>query len=119
MKKVSQGCSSWLWSLHLWMGLGPVMFSWLGELLPVFWLRQLDFLSLKGGAASSFGVSMGSVCLSAVALAFAALGASISTAASERPSQHICSAASRLLVRGIIAGASVPLSRSALLAKTF
>ena len=118
MKKVSQGCSSWLWSLHLWMGLGPVMFSWLGELLPVFWLRQLDFLSLKGGAASSFGVSMGSVCLSAVILAFAVLGAPISTAASKWLSQRNCRAASSLLVPGIIDSAFVSLFCPVLLAKT-
>ena len=42
-------------------GLGPVMFSWLGELVPEFWLTELDLLSLKGSAVSSFGVSMGSV----------------------------------------------------------
>ena len=36
----------------------------------------------------------------AVTLAFAVLGASISTVASEWPSQHICSAASPLLVVG-------------------
>ena len=50
---------------------------------------------------------MGSACLWAVVPAFA-VGTSISAAASEWLSQHNCSAASPLLVPGIIAGASVP-----------
>ena len=29
------------------------MFSWLGELVPVFWLMELDLVSLKGSAVSS------------------------------------------------------------------
>lgn len=61
------------------------MFSWLTELVPVFWLMKLYFISLKGGAESNsrfwnvYGLSMtlGSV------LAFAVLGASISIAASK------------------------------------
>ena len=65
-----------------------------------------------------FGVSTGSACLWEVVLAFMVLDVSISAAASEWLSQHNCSAASPLLVPGIIAGASVPLSRPALLAKT-
>ena len=42
-----QGHSSWLWSLPLWMGFGycPVMFPWLAELVPVFWLMELDLVS--------------------------------------------------------------------------
>ena len=46
--KGSQGHSAlWLWRLPLWMGLGlcPVMFSWLGELVPVFWLMEPDLIS--------------------------------------------------------------------------
>ena len=37
------------------MGLGycPVKFSWLAELVPVFWLMELDLVSLKGSAESS------------------------------------------------------------------
>ena len=60
--KSSQSRSSWLWSLPVLMGLGccPVLFSWLGELVPVFWLMELDLISLKGGAVSSslYGSSM-------------------------------------------------------------
>ena len=66
----------------------------------------------------SFGVSTDSVRLWAVLLAFAVLATSLSGAVSKWPSEHICSAASRLLVREIIAGASVPLSRPLLLAET-
>ena len=97
------------------------MFSRLEELVPVSWLLELDLVSLKGRAVSivGFGVSMGSGCLWAVVLAFVVLGASISAAASEGPSQHICSAASPLLAPGIFAGAYVPLSHPALLAGTF
>ena len=44
------------------------MFSWLGELVPVFWLMELDLISLKGNAVSSssfggvygFSMSLGS-----------------------------------------------------------
>ena len=44
------------------------MFSWLGVLVPVFWLMELDFISLKGGAVSNsrfwgvygFNMSLGS-----------------------------------------------------------
>ena len=61
---------------------------------------------------------MGSVCLWAVILAFVVLGESISAATSKWSSQHKCSVASSLLVPGTIAGASVPLSRTALLAET-
>ena len=60
---------------------------------------------------------MGSVCLWAVLLALAELDKSISAAASKWPSQRVCSAARRLLVPGVIVGASVPLSRPALLAE--
>ena len=52
------------------MGLAwrPVMFSWLRELVPVFWLMELDLICLKGSGMSSsrswgvcgFGVSLGS-----------------------------------------------------------
>ena len=59
---------------------------------------------------------MGSVCLWAV-LVFAVLGAPISAAAASGwPSPRSCGAAGLLLVPGIIASASVPLSRPALLA---
>ena len=61
---------------------------------------------------------MGSVCLWAVVLAFLVLGASISAVASKWLSQRNCRAASLLLVPGIIAGASVPLTCPTLLAKT-
>ena len=102
------------------VGLVSCVFSPLEELVPASWLLQLDLFSLKGSAVSivGFGVSMGSGYLWAVVLAFVVLGASIPTAASEGPSQLICSAASPLLVPGIIAGASVPLFRPALLAGT-
>ena len=96
------------------MGLGccPVLFSWLGELVPVFWLMELDLLSLKDSAESSsrfWSVHRFSMPLDVV-LAFAVLGlgASISAAASKWPSQHNCSATSSLLVPGIIAGACFP-----------
>ena len=54
------------------MGLdqGPVMLSWLGELMPLFWLMDQDLISLKGISGSS-SRSMGSVCLWAVLLALA------------------------------------------------
>ena len=53
-KKAFQGHSSWLWSLPLWMELDQcsVMFSSLRELLSMFWLMELDFISLKGSAVS-------------------------------------------------------------------
>ena len=38
------------------------MFSWLGELVPVFWLTELDLISLKGGAVSS-SLDGSSMCL--------------------------------------------------------
>ena len=60
---------------------------------------------------------MGSACLWAVVPAFT-VGTSISAAASKWLSRHNCSAASPLLVPGIVAGASVPLSCPALLAET-
>ena len=53
-------------------------------------------------------MSMGSVCLWAVLLALAMLDMSISTATSKWPSQHVFTAASPLLLSGIIASASVP-----------
>ena len=62
-------------------------------------------------------MSMGSVWLWAVLLAFSVLGKSISIAASKWLFQHNCKAVSPLLVPGIIAGASVPLSHPALLIK--
>ena len=45
-----------------------MIFSWLGELVPVFWLMELDLISLKGNAVSSssyggvygFSMSLGS-----------------------------------------------------------
>ena len=103
------------------VGLVSCVLSRLEELVPAFWLLQLDLVSLKGSAVSivGFGVSMGSGYLWAVILVFVVLGVSISAAASEGPSQRICSAASPLLVPGIIASASVPLSCPALLAGTF
>ena len=62
-------------------------------------------------------MSVGSVCLWAVLLALAVLHISISTAVS-KPSQHIFTAASPILVPGIFAGASVPRSCPALNCKT-
>ena len=70
-KKCSQSCSSsWLWSLPVLMGLGwcPVLFSWLGELVSVFWWMELDLISLKSSSVSNskfsgvcgFNVSLGS-----------------------------------------------------------
>ena len=78
--------------------------------MPVFWSMKLDLVSLKGSAVSSsrFGLSMGSGFLWAVLLALAVLDTSISAAASKWPSQYIITAASPLLVPGIIPGASVP-----------
>ena len=68
--KSSQSRSSWLWSLPVLMGLGcyPVLFSWLGELVPVFWLMELDLISLKSSSVSNsrfsgvygFSMSLGS-----------------------------------------------------------
>ena len=71
---------------------------------------ELDLLTLKGSSVSSrgFGMSMGSICFWAVLLAFAVLDTSISTDTSKWPPQHIFTAASPLLVPGIIAGVSVP-----------
>ena len=63
-------------------------------------------------------MSMGSVWLWAVLLAFSVLGKSISIAASKWLFQHNCKAVSPLLVPGIIAGASVPLTCPTMLAKT-
>ena len=63
-------------------------------------------------------MSVGSVCLWAVILAFTVLGKSISAAASKWLSQDNCSATSSLLVPGIIARGSVSLSRPVLLAET-
>ena len=106
------------------------MFSWLVELVPVFRLMVLDLVFLKGSAVSSSrfcsvcGLSMplGSPSLRSVAAAAPAKllqsCESIFTAASKCLSQHICSAASPVLVPGIIAGNSVPLSHPALLAET-
>ena len=78
----------------------------------MFWLMELDLTSLKTVQCPvvGFGVSMGSACLLAVALTSPVLGTSVSAAASKWPSQHNCSAASPLLVPGIIATASDPLS---------
>ena len=44
---VAQALSVTLQVLPLWMGFGycPVMFSWLAELVPVFWLMELDLVS--------------------------------------------------------------------------
>ena len=60
-------------------------------------------------------MSLGSVCLWEVVLAFMVLDESISAPASKWLSQCNCSATSPLLVPGIIASASVPLSLPALL----
>ena len=60
---------------------------------------------------------MGSVCLWEVALAFMELDVSISTAASKWLSPCNCGATSPLLVPGIVASASVPLSLPVLLSK--
>ena len=35
------------------VGLVSCDVSWLGELVPVFWLMELDLISLKGSAVSS------------------------------------------------------------------
>jgi len=60
------------------------MFLWLGELVPVFWLMELDLISPKGSVHCTvigFGVSMGPAYLWGVLLALAVLDVSISTAA--------------------------------------
>ena len=94
------------------------MFPWLGELVPVLWLMELELLALKGSVVSSsrfrsvYGFSMPLGSGSAFSV-----GAPVSAAASKWRSQHTCSAASPLLGPGIIAGASVPLTRPALLAE--
>ena len=91
----------------------------------MFSLMYLYLISLKGNSVSTsrfwgvwvqyvFGQSF---CLWAVRLALALLHTSISTAVS-KPSQHIFTAASPLLVPGIFAGASVPQSCPALHCKT-
>ena len=70
--------------LELCAPAASMMFSWLGELVPMFWLMELDLTSLKTVQCPvvGFGVSMGSVCLLAVVLTFPVLGTSISVAAS-------------------------------------
>ena len=79
---------------------------------------ELELLALKGSVVSSsrcrsvYGFSMPLGSGSAFAV-----GAPVSAAASKWRSQHTCSAASPLLGPGIIAGASVPLTRPALLAE--
>ena len=87
-----------------------MVFSWLGELVPMFWVMELDLASVSAMQCPvvCFGVSVGSVCLWAVLLALAVLDASISAAASKWPSQHVFIAASPLLIPGILARASVP-----------
>ena len=91
----------------------------------MFSLMYLYLISLKGNSVSTsrfwgvwvqyvFGQSF---CLWAVRLALALLHTSISTAVS-KPSQHIFTAASPLLVPGIFAGASGPQSCPALHCKT-
>jgi len=85
----------------------------------VFWLMELDLLSLKGSAVSSsrfwsvFGFSM----LLGSRSGFCGVRC-VYFRSSQSDSQRNCSAASPLLVPGIIAGASVPLSHPALLAET-
>ena len=66
-----------------------MVFSWLGELVPMFWVMELDLASVSAMQCPvvGFGVSVGSVCLWAVLLALAVLDASISTAASKWLSQ--------------------------------
>ena len=89
-----------------------MMFSWLGELMSVFWLMELDLVSLKGSAVFNskfWGVYRFSMSLGSPS-GFGSLDTSISTVASNFPCQHIFTAARHLLVPGIIAGASVPLS---------
>ena len=57
------------WDWIMWCFRCPLMFSWLGQLMPVFWLMELDLISMKGWAVSSsrfwgvygFSVSLGSV----------------------------------------------------------
>ena len=63
-------------------------------------------------------MSIGSVCLWAVVIAFAVLDVSISAVASKWLLQHKCCAASLLFIPGIIVGVSVLLSRLELLAQT-
>lgn len=77
----------------------------------MFWLMELDLLSLKGSAVSvvGSGVSTGS----SMPLGSHSSFCGVRRASSFRscfkwPSQHKCSVASSLLVPGIISGASVP-----------
>ena len=89
------------------------------ELVLVFWLMKLDVISPNGSTVLvvSFGVSMGSVCIWAVLLAWVVFDMSISAAASKWPSQSIFTSISPLLVPGVFAGASVPLPHPTLLAE--
>ena len=102
-KKGSQGRSSGLWSLlRAWGWVHPGMFSWWGELAPVFWLMSW-ISSLRRAVRCpvvGFGGSVGSVCLCAVHPAFAVLGASVSAAASRWPLSDTCRAASPYLALG-------------------
>ena len=95
------------------------MFSWLGELVFVFWLLELDLCSLKGSAVSSsrfwgvYGINMSSGSPSGVGnFKYVYFHRFVEVA-----SQHIFPAASSLLVPGIFASASLPWSHPALQAK--
>ena len=117
LKVIGLGCRAcpcgWVWVSVLWF-----FFGW-GNLCLYsgWWSWILSLLRAVQCAVIGFGVSMGSPYLWGVLLALAVLDLSISAAAWKWLSQHIFTAASTLLVPGIIAGACTPLSCPALLAE--
>ena len=104
------------------LGQCPVIFSWLAELVPVFWLAELNLVSLKYSAVSSSkqvleclwvqyafeSLFQLSGCQARLFLQLLQSGSLSKTAVPPVP----------YLSLGIIAGASVPLTCPALLAET-
>ena len=87
-----------------------MIFSWLEELVPLFWLMELDLVSLKGSAESSsrfWGVSGFNMSFDSPS-GFGNEDTSIFTALSKWPSQHIFTATSPRLVPEIFSGTAVP-----------
>ena len=95
------------------------MFSWLGELVPVFWLMELGLLSLKSSAVSSsrfWAIKGFSVSLDSPSV-FDSVRHVYLHSCFQVALSTCLTAASPLLVPGIIADASVPLSYAALMAE--
>ena len=97
------------------------MFSWLAELVPVFWLMKLELIFLKGSAASSsrfwsvygFSMPLGSrSSFHSVKHIYFHSGFKVALSAYLQCHQP-------LPVPGITASATVPLSCPALLVKTY